>query len=267
MEELRLVVAHGVFEGAEDGQEVIEGEAPHEVAVGLGAGKVEAVGGAEVVGEEASNEGDDLVGDGVGREGGRGGDGDLTLVGVAVVGIEGELAADGLGVGHEYAGLLAHAAVKAVHDEGFARFVRAEGGEEVLRGGGPGGVGYEVELEALALGGGEVEAELALGGSHDCDGREVVLALQIEESLAVVGAGEVVEDGDAAGGLLEREVAHVADEDDELFLVVGAAVGLDGGLDEDDAGLGVGLLGEGAGAVGEAVVGDVDPATAGEVGG
>ncbi len=80
-------------------------------------------------------------GDGVGREGGRGGDGHLALVGVAVFCVEGELAADGFGVVHEDAGLLAHAAVEAVHDVGFAVFVGAVGGEEVGRGGGPGGVG------------------------------------------------------------------------------------------------------------------------------
>ncbi len=76
----------------------------------------------------------------------------------------------------------------------------------------------------------------------------------------------MVEDADAACGLLEREVAHVGDEDDELFLVVGAAEGLGGGLDDDDAGLGGRLLGEGAGAVGVAVVGDVDPAAGFAVG-
>ena len=71
---------------------------------------------------------------------------------------------------------------------------------------------------------------------------------------------EVVEDGDAFGLLLQGEVAHVGDEDDELFLVVRAAEGLGGGFNDDDAGVCGSLFGERAGAVGVAVVGDVDPA-------
>jgi len=95
---------------------VIEEEAPEEVAVGLGAGEVEVFGGAEVVAVGGLDEGDDLLRDGVGREGGRGWDGDFAFVRVAVGGVEGELAADGFGVLHEDVGLLAHAAVEAVHD-------------------------------------------------------------------------------------------------------------------------------------------------------
>ncbi len=70
--------------------------------------------------------------------------------------------------------------------------------------------------------------------------RGVVLALELEEGLAVRFGRPVVEDFDAAASLFEGEVAHVADEDDELFLVVGAAEGFGGGLDDDDAGLGGG---------------------------
>jgi len=95
----------------------------------------------------------------------------------------------------------------------------------------------------------------------------MVFALEFEERLAVAVGREVVEDGAAFGLLLEREVAHVGDEDDELFLVVGTAEGLGGGFDDDDAGVRGGLLGEGAGAVGVAVVGDVDPAAVFDVGG
>ena len=86
------------------------------------------------------------------------------------------------------------------------------------------------------------------------------------QALAVGAGGEMVEDGDAAGGLLEGEVAHVRDEKDELFLMVGAAEGLGGGLDDDDASVGGGLIGERSGAVGEAIVGDEDPAAVFEVG-
>ena len=50
VEELLLVVAHGVFKGAEEGKKLLEGEAPESVGVGLGAGQVEVLDGAEVVG-------------------------------------------------------------------------------------------------------------------------------------------------------------------------------------------------------------------------
>ena len=76
----------------------------------------------------------------------------------------------------------------------------------------------------------------------------------------------MIEDGDSFGLLLESEVAHVGDEDDEFFLVVGTTESLGGGLDDDDAGVGGVLVGEWAGAVGVAVVGDVDPAAIFDVG-
>ena len=268
VEELEVVVAHGVFEGAEVGEEFGEGELPEGVAIGLGAGEIEAVWSdkcAEVVGVGGFDQVEDFRGDGIGREGGRSGDGDLAFVGVAVVGVEGELAADGLGVGHEDAGLLAHFAVEAVHHKRLAVLVGAVDGEEVGCGGGPGGVLDEVHLETGFDGGGEVEAELALGGGHAGERRKVAVALELEEGLAVAGGREMVEDFDALGGLLQGEVAHVGDEDGEFFLVVRAAKGLGGGLDDDDAGLGGRLFGEGAGAVGVAVVGDVDPAAGGDV--
>ena len=46
---------------------------------------------------------------------------------------------------------------------------------------------------------------------------------------------EVVEHADAAGCLLQREMAHVADEQDELFLVVGPSGRLGRGLADDNA--------------------------------
>jgi hypothetical protein len=95
----------------------------------------------------------------------------------------------------------------------------------------------------------------------------MALALEFEEGLAVAVGREVIEDRDAFGLLLEREVTHVRDEDDEFFLVVGAAESLGGGFDDDDAGVGGGLFGEGAGTVGVAIVGDVDPAAIFDVGG
>ncbi len=271
VEELRLVVTHGVFEGAEGGEEVLEGEGPHAVGVGLGAGEVEVFDGAEVVGVAVGDVGDDLGGDVVGREAGRGGDGDLALVGVAVIGVVGELAAEGFAVLHEDAGALTLGAVEAIHDVALgvgaclSLFEGAVDGGEVSELGEPGGVGDLVEMEALGDSLGEVEAEFALGGAHDGEGGELAVLLEGEQGLAVAYGREVVEDSDAAGGLLEGEVAHVADEEDELFLVVGAAEGLGGRLDDDDAGLVGGLFGEGAGAVGEAVVGDVDPAALGYV--
>ena len=155
---------------------------------------------------------------------------------------------------------LAHGAVEAVHDVGYAGFVGAVDLGEVLSLGGPGGVGDEGDVEALLLGLGEVEAEFALGGDHAGDGRELAGLLEFQEGLAVRFGGEVVEDLDSLCGLLQGEVAHVGDEYNEFLLVVGAAQGLGGGFDDDDACLGGGLLGERAGAVGVAVVGDVDPA-------
>ena len=95
MEELRLVVAHGVFVGAELGQEVFESEAPEGVAIGLGAGQVEVFDAAEVVGIGGADHRNDLPGEVVGREAGRLGDGDLVPVGFAVLGVEGEAAAGG----------------------------------------------------------------------------------------------------------------------------------------------------------------------------
>ncbi len=71
----------------------------------------------------------------------------------------------------------------------------------------------------------------------------------------------MVENADTAGGLLQREVAHVADQEDELLLVVGSAVRLGGGFDDDDAGLPRRLFGKRPDAIGEAVVGNVDPAS------
>lgn len=71
---------------------------------------------------------------------------------------------------------------------------------------------------------------------------------------------EIVEDTDASGGLLQREVVHVADEENELFLMVRPAVRFGGRLDDDDPGLRCRLLRERADAVGESIVRDVDPA-------
>ena len=124
---------------------------------------------------------DDLGGEVVGGEGGRYGDGNFVAVGVAVVGVVGELAADGLLLLHEDAGLLAHVAVEAIHDQGGGA-VGAPGavdGEEVFGLGEPGGVGNLFYLEARGDGGGEVEAELALGGDGGGEA-EVVLLLELE---------------------------------------------------------------------------------------
>ena len=115
VKELRVIVAHGVFKGAEGGKKVIEREAPHAVAVGLGAGHVKALDGAEVVSVLLPDVGDDLGGDCIGREGWRRRDRDLAFVRVAVVGVEGELAANRLRVLHKDAGLLAHGSVEAIH--------------------------------------------------------------------------------------------------------------------------------------------------------
>ncbi len=41
VEELEMIVAHGVFIRTEGGQEVSEREAPHAIAIGLSAGEVE----------------------------------------------------------------------------------------------------------------------------------------------------------------------------------------------------------------------------------
>jgi hypothetical protein len=164
VEELEMVVAHGVFKAAEGWQHVLEEEVPEVVAIGLGAGQIEVVEGAEVVWEVGLDDGYDFLRDGVGRITRRCGDGHLVLVGVAIVGVEGELAADGFCVAHEDAGLLAHAAVEAIHDIGFAGFVGAVGIEKLLRSGGPGGVWNEVDGEAVLLCGCEIKAEFALGG-------------------------------------------------------------------------------------------------------
>ena len=50
-----------------------------------------------------------------GGKSGRARDGDFALVGVAVVGVVGELAADGLAAFHEDAGFLPHLAIEAIH--------------------------------------------------------------------------------------------------------------------------------------------------------
>ncbi len=260
VEELGLVVAHGVFVRAEGGEQVLEREAPNAVAVAPGAGQVEVVEGAEVVAVILLNERDDFLRDAVGRVAGGRGNGNLALVGVAVVGVEGELAAQRFGIPHEDTGLLSHAAVEAVHDIGSAVPVGTVGGEKVGGGAGPGGIRDEVEQKALRLCIDEVEAEFAFGRLHDGEAGELMLALELEESLSVRMRRPVVEDFDAAASLFEGEVAHVADEDNELFLVVRPAERFCCGLYDDDAGLVGGLLGEWAGAVGVAVVRYVDPA-------
>ena len=84
----------------------------------------------------------------------------------------------------------------------------------------------EGDLETLFLGLMEVEAEFSLCWGHAVDGGELVGLLEVEEGLAVGFRAEVVEDFDAFCCLLEGEVAHVGDEDDELFLVIRAAGGL-----------------------------------------
>ena len=104
-------------------------------------------------------------------------------------------------------------------------------------------------------------------GVMQVSGGKAAVALKLEEGLTVGGGGEMVEDLDALGGLFQGEVAHIRDEHGELLLVVWAAEGLGGGLDDDDAGLGGWLFGERSGAVGVAVVGDVDPAAGADVGG
>ena len=92
-------------------------------------------------------------------------------------------------------------------------------------------------MEAFGDGLCEIEPEFPLGGLHEGEGREGAFPLQQAEGLSVAERREMVEDADTAGGLLECEVAHVADEEDELLLVVGTAVRFGGGLDDDDAGL------------------------------
>jgi len=103
----------------------------------LGAGEVEVFCDAEVVAVGGLDEGDDLFCDRVWGEDWRGWNGDLVLIGIAIGGVVRELAADGFCVLHEDAGLLAHAAVEAVHHVGLAGFEGAVGVEEVLGGGGP----------------------------------------------------------------------------------------------------------------------------------
>ena len=265
VEELLLVVTHGVFKGAEEGKELLEGELPEGVGAGLVAGQIEVADGAEVVAVVLGDVGDDFFREGIGREERRAWDGHFAPVGIAVVGVVGELAADGLAALHEDAGFLAHAAVEAIHYVTFSVTELTVDAEEVFGLREPGGVRDLLELEAGGGSGREIEAKLALGRDHHGECGDVAVLLQLKQALAVTAGGQVVEDADAAGGLLEREVAHVADEEDELLLVVRAAQGLGDGFDDDDAGVGGGLLGEWAGAVSEAIVGDVDPATMGEI--
>ncbi len=61
VEELEVVVAHGVFEAAEVGEEIGEEEAPEDVGVRLSAGEVEVGQGAEVMRVGLFDEGDDLL--------------------------------------------------------------------------------------------------------------------------------------------------------------------------------------------------------------
>ena len=72
VEELLLVVAHGVFKGAEEGKELFEGELPEGVGAGLVAGQVEVLDGAEVVAVVLGDIGDDFGGERVGRGRGAG---------------------------------------------------------------------------------------------------------------------------------------------------------------------------------------------------
>ena len=97
VKELELVVAHGVFEWAEVGEEMLEREAPGAVGVGLSYGAVEVVDRAKVVAVLALDVVDDFERDVVGREREWLGNGNLSLVRVAVFGVVGELAADGAG--------------------------------------------------------------------------------------------------------------------------------------------------------------------------
>lgn len=172
VEELKVIVAHGVFEGSEGGQEMLECEAPHTVGVGLGAGQVESIDGAEVMGVFVRNIRDDLGGDLVGRVDGRDRNRDLVLVGVSVFGVVGELTSERLSVPHQDACLLTHGAVEAVHDvvagagACFAAPVGAVDGGEVFELREPGNVRHFVEFEAIRDGLFEIEAEFTLCWTH-----------------------------------------------------------------------------------------------------
>ena len=265
MEELQLIVAHGVFKGTEGREKVFEGEAPHSVAIVLCGGEVEVRDGTEVVRVFARHEIDDFLCDVVRRKGWWHRDGKLILVGLAIFSVEGKLAADWFVLFHEDAGLLTHPAVETVHDIAATRLVGAEYTGEVFAGRKPGGVGYFAELQAVLHGLCEVEAQLALSRLHSGEFWQATLTLQIEEGLAMAPGRKLIENTASAGGLLQREVSHVGDQEDELLLVVGASVRHGGRLHNDDAGVSGCLFGNRPGAVGDAVVWNVNPAALSDV--
>ena len=171
----------------------------------------------------------------------------------------------GFAARHEDAGLLAHMAIEAIHD------VRLAGGEVAVNalevGGlrGPGGIFHEVHVQALLDGLVEIEPELAFGWCHAGESRQTRSLLKLKQCGAMGMRREVVEHGDTASALLQRKVAHVADEENELLLVVRPAKRFRGRLDDDDPSLGGGLFGQGTDEVSETVVGNVDPAALLEV--
>src|SRR3569833_1213049 len=81
----------------------------------------------------------------------------------------------------------------------------------------------------------------------------------MHESLGVAELGEVVDHTDASLSLLEGEVAHIGNEQNQLLLVIGAPMPFVGRFNNDDAGRIRGLLGQRACAVSKPIVGNEYP--------
>ena len=246
---------------------MLEREGPHRVAVGLRNWEIKVVDAAEMMCVGGADHLDDFSREVVGRKRWRRWYGDLILVGITVVCVEGKLAANGLCVAHQDGRLLAHAAVEAVHDVGTAVLVWAVNAKEIIVCSEPSGIGNFSQLQTVRGCLQKVNAEFALGRLHDGELRQGEVGLYFEQCLAVTLRREVIEDAAAPRCLFQRKVTHVGDQEDEFLLVVRPSHGFRGGFDEDDAGLLGWLLGERTSAVREAVVGNVNPAAVANIGG
>ncbi len=103
----------------------------------------------------------------------------------------------------------------------------------------------------------QVGAQLAFRGALNQHLAELVEAFP--QGGAKRPVGEQITNGDAAFRLLDGEVSTVREDQGELLLVIGTPPPFPQALDENDPAFGRTLVRERADAIGELVIGHVDP--------
>ena len=223
MEQRRRAGPHGVLPVAELRQAVEHEVAECRAGVGCGDGEVEAVAGAEMIGETVTHEGDHVLGYGVGLEMRRGRRFHAGGQRLAVLGVEVPAALDGGAFVHQHAVAAAHLAVEELHPQ---RALALRPGAELPDGTQEARVGADLDIEAGCLVPGLhilVEPPFtALGG--DDPGRLRACHGPHQFAAQALGVGWVVEGdvvhADAARPQCPGEVAHGGEHQHDFLLVV-----------------------------------------------